>query len=108
MKIPCVCIDDKGRPLEVPLSKWVRKGNKYHITHVFHQHQQKGVKGVELLELDVSDCFPYNCFRMDRFAIAVEDIDKLRQLVRDCTSLDEIDISSIIEKLTSIEELENN
>jgi hypothetical protein len=103
MKIPCVCVDDIGRPLEVPVSRWVKKGVEYHVTHVYHQFQQKGVKGVELLEFDISDCVPYNCYRLDRFAFTAENIQKLIELMQDCTELDNIDISSIVEKLTTIE-----
>lgn len=107
MKIPCICIDDVGRPLEIPVSKWVVRDRQYHVTHIFHQLQQKGVKGVELLEIDISDCFPYNCYRLDRFAFAIEDIERLVQMMRDCTALNEIDINSIVEKLTSVEQIKN-
>ena len=106
MKIPCICIDDKNRPLEVPVSKWVVKEQEYHITHVYHQYQQKGIKGVELAEFDISDCVPYNCYRLDRFAFTEENLLKLIELVQQCTELDSVDISSIVEKLTSIKELD--
>lgn len=106
MKIPCICIDDKNRPVEIPVSKWVKDGVEYHITHVYHQHQQKGIKGVELLEFDISDCVPYNCYRLDRFAFTEENLLKLIELMQQCTELDNVDISSIVEKLTSIKELD--
>lgn len=106
MKIPCYCIDDSNRPIEIPIGKWVVAEQKYHITHVYHQHQQKGIKGVELSEFDISDCVPYNCYRLDRFAFTEENIQKLIELMQDCTELDNIDISSIVEKLTSIEQLD--
>lgn len=106
MKIPCFCIDDKNRPLEIPISKWVKEGEKYHITHVYHQHQQKGIKGVELSEFDISDCVPYNCYRLDRFAFTEENLDKLIKLMQECTELDSIDISSIVDKLTLVEQLD--
>jgi len=85
MKIPCICIDDKHKPLEIPSSRWVKEGNEYHIVHVYHQHQQKGIKGVELSEFDISDCVPYNCYRLDRFAFTEENIQKLMELMQDCT-----------------------
>ena len=106
MKIPCICVDDKHKPLEIPFCKWVVKGSEYHVTHVYHQHQQKGIKGVELAEFDISDCVPYNCYRLDRFAFTQDNLKKLIQMMQDCTELNDIDISSIVEKLTSIEQLD--
>ena len=108
MKVECVCIDDKNKPGEIPSAKWVKKDQKYHITHVYHQHQQKGIKGVELAEFDISECVPYNCYRLDRFAFTKENFDKLVKMMEDCTELDKIDISSIVEKLTTVEELSAN
>ena len=106
MKISCICIDDKHKPLEIPSARWVKEGEEYHIVHVYHQHQQKGIKGVELSEFDISDCVPYNCYRLDRFAFTEENIRKLVELMQECTELDNIDISSIVEKLTSIEQVD--
>ena len=105
MKIPCICVDDVGRPLEIPTSKWVKKGVQYHVTHVYHQYQQKGLKGVELYEFDISNCFPYNCYRLDRFAFTVEGVNDLIKLMNECTELDNIDIHSIVEKLTKVKKL---
>ena len=106
MKIPCVCVDDKNRPVEIPTSKWVKDGEKYHITHVYHQYQQKGIKGVELSEFDISDCAPYNCYRLDRFAFTEEDLLKLIELMQQCTELTDIDINSIVDRLFLAKELD--
>lgn len=106
MKIPCTCIDSKNRPNEIPLSKWVVEGNEYHIIHVYHQYQQNGIKGVELAEFDISDCVPYNCYRLDRFAFTQENLLKLFELMQQCTELDNIDIQKIVEKLTTVETVE--
>lgn len=103
MKIPCICIDSKNKPSEIPLEKWVVKGNEYHIVHVFHQYQQNGIKGVELAEHDISDCVPYNCYRLDRFAFTPENLSRLVELMNQCTELDKIDIQKIVEKLTTFE-----
>ena len=104
--IRCFCIDDANRPKEIPASKWVKKGEKYHIVHVFKHLSQKGIQGVELAEIDISDCEPYNCFRLTRFAILLEDLEKLMQLMKDCTELSDIDISALLENLELVE-LEN-
>lgn len=103
MKIPCICIDDKNRPAEIPLSKWVVKDKEYHVTHVYHQVQQIGVKGVELAEFDISNCIPFNCYRLDRFAFTRENLEKLVALMQHCTALNNIDIQELVDKLTTIE-----
>ena len=103
MKIPCICIDSENKPSEIPSNKWVVKGNEYHITHVFNQIQQKGIKGVELAEFDISECVPFNCYRLDRFAFTEENLFKLIEMMENCTELNNIDISEITEKLTLIE-----
>lgn len=101
--IRCFCIDDTNRPKEIPASKWVEKDKQYHITHVFKHLSQKGIQGVELAEVDISDCEPYNCFRLTRFAILLEDLEKLIQLMKDCTELSDIDISALLENLELVE-----
>lgn len=103
MKIPCICIDSKNKPSEIPISKWIVEGNKYNITHVYHQFQQKGIKGVELAEFDISDCVPYNCYRLDRFAFTQLNLLKLAALINTCTELDKIDIQELVEKLTTLQ-----
>ena len=106
MKIPCICVDDKHKPLEIPFCKWVVKGSEYHIVHVHHQLQQKGVKGVELFEFDISDCVPYNCYRLDRFAFTEDNLQKLIALMQECTELNNIDINSIVDKLFLVKKLD--
>lgn len=102
MKIPCLCINDKNKPYQIPQNKWVTEGEIYNVQHIFHQIQQKGVKGVELAGIDLSDCFPYNCFDLSRFAFKVEDLPKLEILIKHCTKLNDIDVLSIIGDLTRI------
>lgn len=106
MKIPCICVDDKYKPLEIPFCKWVVKGFEYHVTHVYNNIQQNGIKGVELFEHDISECLLYNCYRLDRFAFTEENLKKLIEMMKDCTELNNVDISSIVEKLTLVEELD--
>ena len=96
MKVRAVCIDDQGRPNEIPISKWVKKGELYHITWIYNQHQQPGFKGVELAEFDISDCIPYNCYNLARFAIFEDDIDILTKMLKAGTYLDNADISNKI------------
>jgi len=99
--INCKCINDSNRPEDFSINKWVKKDNEYHITHVYY-HVEQGISGVELAEVDLKDCEPYISFKMDRFAIAMEDLEKLLELIKDCNNLSDVDID--VNKL--IEELE--
>ena len=69
MRVKCICIDDKKKPSIIPDSKWIKEGEVYHITHIFIQKLQGDIQGCEIAETDISQYKPYNCFRLDRFAI---------------------------------------
>ena len=99
MDIRCVCINDNNKPKEIPISKWIKKDSEYHITHIYWHIQQK-IQGFELAEIFLDDnCLPYQSFAANRFAIYKEDINKLEQMLKDCTSLNDIDINNLIEEL---------
>jgi len=74
MKI--LCIDDKGRPPEIPIEKWVVKGEEY--TPIFWSwHDRQGYVGVELAEITLDESNdPYSAFRATRFAIRPEDLEE--------------------------------
>lgn len=62
-----VCINDKDRPNEVPLHRWVQVGKKYTIIQIDKLNQQ-GVYGCKLAEINNDDLFPYQYFNINRFA----------------------------------------
>jgi len=95
--IKCICIDDTKRPVEIPVTSWPKKGNEYHITHIFLMMQQGKIKGCELAEFDISECVPFNCYRLDRFAISKDDIGKLMQMIKECDELNRVDEAQIKE-----------
>ncbi len=64
-----ICIDDSKRPIDIPREKWVKKGNEYTIVKFMRMVAQNNELGVVLEEIDLSDCFPYECFAAYRFAI---------------------------------------
>ena len=99
--IKCICVDDTNRPEDFPLKKWIKKDNVYHITHVYY-HINQGVQGVELSEIDLSNCEPYQSFKLKRFAIPLEELTSLLELIKSCNKLNDVDIN--IDKL--IEEFE--
>jgi len=97
--IECLCVDDKGKPSEIPAEKWVKEGQPYNITHVFVMMQQNKIQGCELAEYDISDCIPYNCYRLTRFAFTKEALSKLFEMIKDCSginNLEDVDILKLI------------
>lgn len=101
--IRCVCTNDSNRPEEIPANMWIKKGTEYHIVHIFKHLSQNGISGCEIAEIDISHCKPYNSFRLNRFAINIEDFQKLKELISDCTELSDIDVSALVENLELIE-----
>lgn len=69
MKTPfeVVAINDKDRPNEIPLSKWIKAGKTYTVIRIAKMAIQGGY-GVQLEEIDLSDCRPYDFFGAHRFA----------------------------------------
>ena len=99
MSIQCICINDSNKPIEISSNKWLKKDEQYHITHIYY-HVQQGLQGVELAEIELTDeCFPYQSFALNRFAIFKEDMEKFMQMIKDCTDLNDIEVSSLIEKI---------
>jgi hypothetical protein len=70
-----VCINDKNRPNEVPMNRWIKKDQEYTITAVCFMKIQ-GIYGCKLAEINNDDLFPYQYFALDRFAISVKEIEK--------------------------------
>jgi hypothetical protein len=100
MKIPCICIDDKNRPEVIPISKWVKEGDEYNITHVYlHKFQDGGIQGVSLYEKPLDEsCAPYETFRLTRFAFTEEGISMLVELITNCTELNDFDVRKLLEE----------
>lgn len=104
MRIRAICIDDANRPKEIPQNKWLVKDKEYHITWVFKMVNQNGIQGVSIAEHDISDCLPYNCYRLTRFAIHLDDILNLIELIEACTGMDQIKIKELIKEVELIEQ----
>ena len=69
-----VCINDSGRPKQIPIEKWVVKGIHYTITEIVNMGIQVDKTGVALKEIDLDQtCFPYSYFDADRFAPVKDD-----------------------------------
>ncbi len=92
MNIQVICINDKGRPNEVPTNRWVKAGETYHITQIDRMNVQGGIYGCKLAEINNDDLAPYQYFRLDRFAVPVD-------IQEEEENLDKIDISELEEIL---------
>ena len=66
-----ICIDDSDRPNEIPLTKWVKKGEIYTVTKIVFLNMQPGMVGFKLAELNIDEYFPYQYFAQNRFAIVI-------------------------------------
>jgi hypothetical protein len=64
-----ICIDDSNRPIDIPREKWVKKGNEYTPVRFVRMVAQNNELGVIIEEIDLTDCFPYECFAAYRFAL---------------------------------------
>ena len=86
--VECICIDDKNRPKEIPVNKWVKEGNTYHIIYTVTVLPQKEL-GVVLSEIELTDNeLPYEYFLARRFAFTEENLKKLIELIKDCNDTD--------------------
>ena len=88
--IECICVNDSYRHPAIPESKWIKKGEVYHVTEIMSMRKQGGLLGVVLYEIDLSDYSPVEYFRMDRFNFRSADLPKIMKLIRDCRVLSEI------------------
>lgn len=100
----CICINDKDKPNEVPSSKWVIKDNIYHITEISNHPLQGGIHGCKLQEVNLNGCSPIEYYKLSRFAIFEDDLDKFLELLKACTELNDIDIDEIIKQTELIEQ----
>jgi hypothetical protein len=71
VSIPCVCINDKGRPNIIPTSKWITKDRQYTIKEFVVHNIQGRIIGVKLWEIDLEGCYPYTTFSITRFGMVI-------------------------------------
>ncbi len=98
LNLEVICINAKNRPNEVPVNRWVKEGETYHVIEISKLNMQQGIYGCKLAEINNDDLFPYQYFRLDRFAVSITD-ELLEQVLED------IDISELEEILAPEKEL---
>ena len=97
--IKCICIDTDNQPEEIPSALWPKLGELYHITHI-HYHNLQGVQGCDLYELKLTpDCFPFETYKLSRFAFTQEGLEQLAIMMKACTELNDIDVKTLIEEM---------
>lgn len=96
--IPVLCIDSNNKPNEIPLSKWIQKSMIYHITHVYF-HTFQSLQGVDLHEIKLDEsCYPYETYKLSRFAIKPEDLERLIEMIKNCSELNNFEIKELLEE----------
>jgi hypothetical protein len=86
--IECICINDSDRPKEIPVNKWVKKGEPYTVIYTVTVLPQKQLAfHLAEIELDESN-LPYEYFLAYRFAFTKENLLKLIELINDCNDTD--------------------
>lgn len=103
--IKAICIDDKSRPKEIPEADWVKAGEVYHIIYIYNMMKQNNILGCSLKEKPLSEekHFPFNAFRLSRFAIKENDMAALIELAKGCDELNDLDLNELIEEQILIE-----
>jgi hypothetical protein len=87
MSVECICINDSNRPNEIPVSKWIKKGNTYNVIFTVTVLPQKEL-GVQLAEIELTDKeLPYEYFLANRFSFTEENLKKLIELIKDCSDI---------------------
>jgi hypothetical protein len=103
--VKCICINDKNRPKEIPIKKWLKKGQEYHIIYTVTVLPQKQL-AFHLHEISLDECcVPYEYFLAHRFAFTEENLLLLMELIKDCSDTD-FSMDELIEQ-TSIEYEQN-
>jgi len=103
--VRCFCINDADKPKEIPSEKWIKKDEPYNITHIFLMVNQGEIQGVELAEFDISMYAPYNCYRLDRFAILLEDLEKFVALLErsaEFNGLKDFDVQKYVDLIPTL------
>ena len=93
--IKCTCINDKNRPKEIPIEKWIVKGNKYHVTFIYNMINQKGILGCTISEISLDDLEPYNCYNLARFAFDEKDLQALIEMMEGCAEFNDFDTNEL-------------
>ena len=86
-----LCINDAGKPVQIPQSKWIQSMVEYCPIRICRMAKQSDILGVELAEIDLDEsCAPYELFRLNRFAYNPVDLEELKELIAMTNERDEL------------------
>ena len=86
--VEVICINDKQRPKEIPIEKWVKEGEKYNVIYTVIVLPQKQL-AFHLSEIELTEKeHPYEYFLSRRFAVSQDNLQKLLKLINDCSETD--------------------
>jgi len=66
-----ICINDENRPNDIPISKWIVKGNEYTVVAFDKLGMMNGEIGIQVAEIDLTGC-QYTYFISSRFAFPID------------------------------------
>ena len=107
--IKAMCINDKGIPSDIPASHRLEQGKWYTIIHVYNManEDQEGILGCDIKEIDLVPLnLPYECWKMDRFGVSIDDLNELMELARNCAELNDLDLGQLFDEQVEIAEEE--
>jgi hypothetical protein len=67
-----LCINDVGRPNEIPSNRWIKKNQIYTVIECMKCNVQGGLLGYKLEEINIDDCVPYKYFAANRFTVLTQ------------------------------------
>lgn len=95
--IKAICINDSNKPSAIPGSHWIKKGEEYKVTFIYNMVKQEGILGVALAEIDLEHLnVGYSCFKMDRFAFDLKDLEALVTMAKDCAELNDFNVEELL------------
>jgi hypothetical protein len=101
--IECICIDEKNKPKEIPESKWIKEGEKYHITYTCFVLPQNELAFL-LYEVELTDNeLPYEYYLAKRFGITQDNVPKLLEMIENCNGTN-FSMEQLLEQTQVIEE----
>lgn len=99
--IKCICINDKDRPNDIPLSKWVKEGSVYTIIFAATVLPQKEL-GFQFDEITLDEsCAPYEYFMAKRFGFTKDEFLKLEAFIKECGEVDQ-SIKELMKQVQSV------
>ena len=100
MEAVALCIDDTGKPKNIPKDRWLRKGSLYTIIYATLVMPQDRI-AFYVAEIDLTeDHHPYQYFLSDRFAFSEQGLIDVGELIDFCLQTNPI-IESFLAEIQS-------